>query len=621
MGAPTLSEAERRLLIAAPYAVWFATSGGELLWGTGPWHLDPGVGERQPWWERVHPLDRARCRDQFLASSASKETFHLTFRLSSSAGGLTAVNADVLWHTDDAGAPDGLLAYVREAAAEPDLLAELEAQRAEIGRLSATMRQGGHFISDLLNAVPDWISYIDTSFRITYVNQNYERWIGRPANEVVGQRVDEVLGPTMWTQVKEHAQAAARGEAREFEMTRPRVDGTTAHLRVRYLPDSDEATSVVRGYVAIIVDVTDAWEAQRRVVWSEDMLTRALAAAGMCAWSWDPQRRTTTRAENAQAVMGVAPDTTATALSMSNMHPEDIERMNAVVREAIETMQPYSLRYRWQRPDNGEWVWLETHGDVRRLDDGELRIYGVAADVTLRQEAEDALQRALKVREELLGLVSHELRTPLTTLNGNISVLKRRRDTLDATTLAEVIGDLESDAQRLQRIVENMLTLARTDLDATEDFEPLVLGRVVAAEIADHARRAAGPPVTFSQPAEALVALGNEMQIRQVVGNLLSNAVKYGRGSDAISVTLAKDGPDAVLSVEDHGIGLSEEARASVFEAFYRSAEASTTAAGVGLGLTVCQRLVELHGGRIWVDSAPGRTVFSFTIPLVPETD
>jgi signal transduction histidine kinase len=284
-------------------------------------------------------------------------------------------------------------------------------------------------------------------------------------------------------------------------------------------------------------------------------------------------------------------------------------------------MQPYSLRYRWRRPDNGNWIWLETYGDIRRLDDGRLRIYGVAADVTLRQEAEEALQRALTIREELLGLVSHELRTPLTTLNGNISVLKRRRDTLDPSTLIDVIADLESDAQRLQRIVENMLTLARTDLDATEEFEPLVLGRVIAAEIADHGRRVPVPPVSFAQPPAALVVLGNEMQVRQVVGNLLSNAVKYGKGSDTINVTLAQDGPNAVVSVEDHGMGLSEEARASVFEAFFRSAEASTTAAGVGLGLTVCQRLVELHGGRIWVDSEPGRTVFSFTIPLVDEAE
>jgi signal transduction histidine kinase len=117
------------------------------------------------------------------------------------------------------------------------------------------------------------------------------------------------------------------------------------------------------------------------------------------------------------------------------------------------------------------------------------------------------------------------------------------------------------------------------------------------------------------------VVLGNEMQVRQIVGNLLSNAAKYGGSSSEIAVTLARDGGDAVVSVEDHGIGLSEEARASIFEAFYRSAEASRAAAGVGLGLTVCQRLVALHGGRIWVDSEPGRTVFSFTIPLVADTE
>lgn len=220
-------------------------------------------------------------------------------------------------------------------------------------------------------------------------------------------------------------------------------------------------------------------------------------------------------------------------------------------------------------------------------------------------------------KDEFMALVSHELRTPLTTILGNADTLLRHGRSLAPDDVEVAYRDILADAERLHRIVENMLTLSRLETSQDVPLEPVLLNRLVATAVADHRQQFPLRNLTFTQPDEPCVVAAVPAFVSQVVGNLLSNAEKYGPAAATITVILDRQPADAVLRVCDAGKGLNAVEAARVFDLFFRSDETSDRAAGLGLGLAVCKRLIELQGGAIWYATPDaGGSEFGFSLPL-----
>jgi K+-sensing histidine kinase KdpD len=213
--------------------------------------------------------------------------------------------------------------------------------------------------------------------------------------------------------------------------------------------------------------------------------------------------------------------------------------------------------------------------------------------------------------------VSHELRTPITTILGNAEVLDKRRDHLSADERDGALRDIAEEADRLFRIIENMLVLAPLDQGRELEMEPILVRRVVESVVVEHRRRFPYRRVNL-EAVGALTPVGAERgYVEQIVRNLLSNAEKYSPPEEAIDVQIVRDGDEMRVSVMDRGPGIAPEEAEAVFTAFYRSKGTALRAPGVGIGLTVCKRLVEAQGGRIWAAhrTAGGATI-GFSLPV-----
>ena len=174
-------------------------------------------------------------------------------------------------------------------------------------------------------------------------------------------------------------------------------------------------------------------------------------------------------------------------------------------------------------------------------------------------------------------------------------------------------------AERLEQIIENMLTIAHAERIQPDIFEPLLLNRLIASEFDRYLERSPLREAHFHPPDEILTVLGREGYVQQILNNLLSNAVKYG-GQSTVDVSLERVGAEAIVAVADRGEGVVSQDQSLVFEAFFRSEEGTKRASGMGLGLTVCKRLVELQGGRIWYESREGGgSEFKFSLPIVED--
>jgi two-component system sensor histidine kinase KdpD len=230
---------------------------------------------------------------------------------------------------------------------------------------------------------------------------------------------------------------------------------------------------------------------------------------------------------------------------------------------------------------------------------------------------EQALREALSTKDHFLGMVSHELRTPMTMIRGLASVLRRNRD-LDADSLEEVYRDLGDSSERLYRLIENMLVLARLEVGQAPVTELLLVDKLLNTTAGG--LRGEMPHLNLqirAVPSNTIV-VANRQYFEQVLRNLVENAHKYSAAEAPVELEARIDGDAVRISVLDRGIGLKNHEE--VFRPFEREAKAQQVAPGLGLGLAVCRTLIEAQGGRIWAEPREGGgAVFSFTLQRTKE--
>ncbi|HEX7167841.1 MAG TPA: HAMP domain-containing sensor histidine kinase [Acidimicrobiales bacterium] len=226
----------------------------------------------------------------------------------------------------------------------------------------------------------------------------------------------------------------------------------------------------------------------------------------------------------------------------------------------------------------------------------------------------DALSDRIQRDARFASDVSHELRSPLTTLATSIDVLMVRREEMSERSQA-ALDLLDADLKRFQRLVEDLLEISRADAGVAE----LQLEEVEVPELVRHAlgRASAHVPLTVDPAADGDArVLGDKRRLERVVGNLVENANAYGGG--AARVTVERVDGVVRVAVEDNGPGVPTEERAQVFERFFRGSAAGRRGAGsgTGLGLALVAEHVRLHGGRVWVEDAPGGAGARFVVEL-----
>jgi signal transduction histidine kinase len=225
--------------------------------------------------------------------------------------------------------------------------------------------------------------------------------------------------------------------------------------------------------------------------------------------------------------------------------------------------------------------------------------------------------KANALRDAFIGVISHELRTPITTIYGLSAMLRQRMESLTPEVRAQAIEDVEAEADRLYRLVEDLLVLSRAERGRVEIArEPVALGHVLQRAVDAEATRWPARQFQLDTPRSLPLVLGEEIYLEQVVRNLLTNAAKYSDADGRIVVEARAPGDEVLVRVLDEGVGIGENDVPHVFELFYRSAAVTRKAAGAGIGLFVSRQLIEAMGGRIWATSRPeGGAEVGFAMP------
>jgi signal transduction histidine kinase len=229
------------------------------------------------------------------------------------------------------------------------------------------------------------------------------------------------------------------------------------------------------------------------------------------------------------------------------------------------------------------------------------------------------LEEASRHKSEFLANMSHELRTPLNAILGFSQVLRERLFGEINEKQAEYLDDILSSGHHLLALINDVLDLSKVEAGQVElEVAPFSLREALERGVVMVRERAMrdGVEVALAAENELDVVDGDERRIRQVIFNLLSNAVKFTPAGGVVGVSAAQVNGEVRVSVADTGPGLAPEDHERIFDEFQQADAGVEQGEGTGLGLALSKRLVELHGGRIWVDSEVGRgSTFVFTLP------
>ena len=531
---------------------------------------------------------------------------------------------------------------------------EQQRRRAEAAALEAAGR-----IHALTEVCPLGIVSLD-------LDGSVKMW-SRGAEQIFGWREEEVLGRELPTIPQDQEQEYQRLLQAQFsgtshagiEVRRQRKDGSFVEVSLWTIPVRD-VHGVITGNVAILADLSAARAAEQQY---SEMMVREEAA------------RTQIRAERRfRELLEVAPDAILEIDAQGR-----VVLMNAVAEtlsgysrdellgQSLEIIVPRELRAKhidnranyWSHPvtrpmgsglnlhvqrKDGTRVPVEISLSPVRYDD-DIRVTAIVRDITDRKRAERQIreiqdrltaeltatnrqlelrnreiERANRLKSEFVASMSHELRTPLHTVIGFAELMAEELEGPLNEKQKRFIGHIHKDSLHLLELINDVLDLSRIEAGRLElrleTFDMTAAVEEVLATIRPQTT-AKSLNLGASLP-HGILLHADRVRFKEILYNLLSNAVKFTPKGGRIHVDAAIREGFAELSVSDTGVGIPAEEQASIFDKFYQVG--STTRGvreGTGLGLAITKQLVEAHGGRIWLQSEPGRgSRFHFTIPL-----
>ena len=402
----------------------------------------------------------------------------------------------------------------------------------------------------------------------------------------------------------------------------------TERYRIRHADgswrDVVDSAEILRGrdgqpvrLVGTVVDVTERATAERELREAEERFRLMADQTPMLLWVTD----TTGAVEFVNRAycrfFGVGLQQVIGPRWTPHVHPDDDAYVQAFLA-ALRARSEFRAEARARRAD-GEWRWIASLGTPRYSATGEfLGMIGTSRDTTDEHQAVATQQEAARQKDEFIAVLAHELRNPLAPVRTSIGLLRARgstdpllvrcRDVIDrqVTQMARLLDDL-LDVSRLSR---GQLTLQRAAATLTEIIE-------AAIETARPAIDERGHTLTLAVSDPSVVLDADSTRLTQVFANLLNNAAKYTDAGGQIRVAAWREAEQVCVSVRDSGVGIEADMRDRIFDLFTQTRDARSRAdGGLGIGLGLARRLVEMHGGTIEVTSAGHGCGSEFTVRL-----
>ncbi|HEY3448125.1 MAG TPA: PAS domain-containing protein [Myxococcales bacterium] len=482
----------------------------------------------------------------------------------------------------------------------------------------------------LTEAMPQFVFVARPSGAMEYVNAQWTRYSGLDLDATRRAGWEGCIHPDdLGLSRRTWAQTVAGDAPREQELRYRAADGSYRWFSVVFAPLSRGPSGHPTQWIGTATDVHERKTAEEALRASEEQFRQLAEAVPQLVWITCPDGHVLYLNHRWREYLGAPPEDSGDDW-IQQLHPDDAAPTARRWQHSVRTGEPYETEYRLRRSADGAYRWFLSRALPLRGEDGRIaRWIGTCTDIDDQKraqaelaQAKQSLEEADRHKNEFLALLSHELRNPLAPIRNSVYVLERAPS--GGAQARRALSVIDRQVGLLTRLIEDLLDLTRIARGKVRlQRERLELGELVRRAAEDRRSVFARNRVAFelSSPGQPLWADLDAVRLSQVVANLLGNAAKFTPPGGRVTLSLAADGPQAVLRVRDTGVGIDPALLARLFQPFVQAERTlDHNRGGLGLGLALVRGLVELHGGRVSASSEGlGKGAeFEVRLPLAP---
>ncbi len=477
----------------------------------------------------------------------------------------------------------------------------------DVFTLESAQAAANRFRSDVLAQMEDAVIAVDVQGHVIYLNPAAERLYGSSASRSLGLPRDRLYRQQWLAPTDEAAAAQALDEAGFW---RGRNRHITNEGRIRLVESTlsrlHDGTGALTGWLSVIRDVSEQAAAETALRESRSRLQFTLEAARIGDWELDLQTDTARRSLRHDRCFGYSEPLADWGFEvfMAHVHPQDRQRVERLFRQAIDERGEWHFECRVIWPDES-LHWIEAHGNVLEVEGEPRHMLGIVFDATERKRAEEALLDADQRKDEFLATLAHELRNPLAPISNSVQIMRRSREpqvhdraqAMIERQLAQMVH-LVDDLLDVSRISQGKMALRRQLIDIATVLQTAIDTSQPLIERQRH-------ELVLQLPEQTVLVDADMTRLTQVVSNLLNNAAKFTPEGGLVTLSATIEGATVAITVTDTGIGIPAPMLPRVFDMFTqvnRTLERSQ--GGLGIGLALVKRLVEMHGGSVEARSA-----------------
>jgi PAS domain S-box-containing protein len=474
-------------------------------------------------------------------------------------------------------------------------------------------------LAAIVRSSDDAILSKDRNAIVTSWNEAAQRMYGYAPDEIIGRSVAMLIPPERQGEELEIVAKVLVGERVEhYETERVRKDGARIVVSLTASPIHGPDGEIV-GVSTQARDISETQRALRRI---EQQLQGAPVGIAVFTLEAESVGKLVTVNPEMTRLLGYSADELAKLSAGELTHPDDAPQERVLFEDLANGRRTSFGLEKRNRHKDGHWLWVWLTVSLLGRGDQPRTAIAHVLDISERKRAEAELEltrrnleRSNAELDQFAYVASHDLKEPLILLSAYARMLSERHgDNLDEEGRT-FLGHVRDEAGRMKSMIDDLLDYSRLQTRA-EDSETVALGEVLDTALRTLAPRIeeAGTQVEVDSPLP--VVQGSPVQFERVFRNLIGNAIKFrGEQPPVVRVSAERQDDRWVVSVADNGIGIDPGKANRIFDVFQRL-HSQEQYAGTGMGLAICKRIVERHGGRIWVDSEPASgSVFKFTVP------
>ncbi|AFZ24832.1 PAS domain S-box [Cylindrospermum stagnale PCC 7417] len=503
-------------------------------------------------------------------------------------------------------------------------ISEQQAALRDRQKAEETLRENNLLLRSILESTPDFVVVKDGDGCYVALNSNAANFLGQPIEEIIGKSDAEVFPPEVAREIiAKDCQIITTGITETYE-----EDLSTSSTYLTTKGPWRDADGNILGIIATTRDITERKQTEIALQHSEERFRSLIEATTNIVWSTNAEGKFVTEQIQWNVFTGQSFEESFGLGWLNQIHPEDRADTTEAWSNAVANKALYQIEYRVCRYD-GEYRYMTGRGVPMLSADGSIREWiGINTDITESKLAEIALAKAKEIAEaanyaksEFLANMSHELRTPLNGILGYAQVLQRSKNLHEEErSRIEVIYQCGS---HLLTLINDILDLSKIEAQKVElmvtdfHFPAFLQGVAEMCRI-----RAELKKIQFDHQLASELPIGicaDEKRLRQVLINLLSNAIKFtDAGGVNFTISYAAEGKIR-FEVRDTGMGIPQDKLQAIFLPFEQVGDSRRQTEGTGLGLAISQRIVELMGSTIQVQSELGvGSIFWFDVNLPP---